>query len=74
VIDAQVHIWGSGKPSGLHRQTSLYTAQELLLEMGQAGVDGAVLHPLFRDSSDGRSATRTDGRSDWLMVGYPTLG
>jgi 60 kDa SS-A/Ro ribonucleoprotein len=29
---------------------------------------------LFRDSSDGRSATRTDGRSDWLMVGYPTLG
>ena len=45
IIDAQVHIWGSGKPSGHHRQTSVYTAQELILEMGQAGVNGAVLHP-----------------------------
>jgi predicted TIM-barrel fold metal-dependent hydrolase len=45
IIDAQVHIWGSGNPSGQHRQTSLYTAQELLREMGGAGVDGAVLHP-----------------------------
>jgi hypothetical protein len=38
---------------------------------GSACDDRAVV---FRDSSDGRSATRTDGRSDWLMVGYPTLG
>ena len=28
-----------------------------------------VFVPLLRDSSDGRSATRTDGRSDWLKVG-----
>ena len=27
VIDAQVHIWGSGMPSGHHRQTSIYTAE-----------------------------------------------
>ncbi len=45
IIDAQVHIWGSGKPSGHHRQTSLYTAGELIQEMDQAGVNGAVLHP-----------------------------
>jgi hypothetical protein len=45
IIDAQVHIWGSGKPSGHHRQTSVFTAPELILEMDQAGVDGAVLHP-----------------------------
>jgi predicted TIM-barrel fold metal-dependent hydrolase len=45
IIDAQVHIWGIGQPSGQHRQTSRFTAEELLLEMGQAGVDGAVLHP-----------------------------
>ncbi len=45
IIDAQVHIWGSGTPSGHHRQTSLYTAEELIAEMDQAGVDGAVLHP-----------------------------
>lgn len=45
VIDAQVHIWGSGTPSAHHRQTSVYTAEELIAEMDQAGVHGAVLHP-----------------------------
>jgi predicted TIM-barrel fold metal-dependent hydrolase len=45
IIDAQVHIWGSGQPSGHHRQTSVYTAEELIAEMDAAGVDGAVLHP-----------------------------
>ena len=45
VIDAQVHIWGSGTPSGHHRQTSIYTAEELIKEMDAAGVNGAVLHP-----------------------------
>ncbi len=45
IIDAQVHIWGSGTPSSHHRQTSLYTADELIAEMEEAGVDGAVLHP-----------------------------
>lgn len=45
IIDAQVHIWGSGTPSGHHRQTDRYTAEELIQEMDAAGVDGAVLHP-----------------------------
>ena len=45
IIDAQVHIWGSGTPSGHHRQTSIYTAEELIREMDEAGVNGAVLHP-----------------------------
>ncbi|MBN8926634.1 MAG: hypothetical protein BGO51_14665 [Rhodospirillales bacterium 69-11] len=45
IIDAQVHIWGSGQPSGDHRQTSAFTAPELIAEMEAAGVDGAVLHP-----------------------------
>lgn len=45
VIDAQVHLWGSGTPTPHHRQTSRYTADELLAEMAEAGVDGAVLHP-----------------------------
>ena len=45
IIDAQVHIWGSGTPSSHHRQTSIYTADELIAEMREAGVDGAVLHP-----------------------------
>ena len=45
IIDAQVHIWGSGKPSGQHRQVSRYSAEELIQEMDAAGVHGAVLHP-----------------------------
>jgi predicted TIM-barrel fold metal-dependent hydrolase len=45
VIDAQVHVWASGTPSDHHRQTSRYSADELIVEMNAAGVDGAVLHP-----------------------------
>ena len=45
IIDAQVHIWGSGTPMANHRQTSVFTAEELITEMDAAGVHGAVLHP-----------------------------
>jgi predicted TIM-barrel fold metal-dependent hydrolase len=45
IVDAQVHIWGSGTPSGHHRQTPVFTAEELLAEMDAAGVDAAVIHP-----------------------------
>ena len=56
IIDAQVHIWGSGKPSDHHRQTSSYTAEELISEMDQAGVDGAVLHPPSWDAGSNEMA------------------
>jgi len=45
IVDAQVHIWSSGTPSGQHRQTSSFSAEECLLEMDAAGVDAVVLHP-----------------------------
>lgn len=45
IIDAQVHIWGSGTPSGEHRQVSVLTAGQMLAEMDAAGVDAAILHP-----------------------------
>ncbi len=45
IIDAQVHIWSSGTPSGRHRPVSAFTAEELLPEMDTAGVDAAVIHP-----------------------------
>lgn len=56
IIDAQVHIWGSGKPSAHHRQTSVYTAEELIKEMDAAGVNGAVLHPPSWDSESNKLA------------------
>ena len=71
IIDAQVHIWGSGKPSGHHRQTSLYTAQELILEMGQAGrgrrgAASAKLGPAVQRNGDrGRQADIPINSARW---------
>jgi predicted TIM-barrel fold metal-dependent hydrolase len=45
IIDAQIHIWGQGKPSGMHRQVPVFTAEEMLAEMDEAGVDAALIHP-----------------------------
>ncbi len=45
IVDAQVHIWCSGTPSGHHRKVPAFTAEELLAEMDEAGVDAAVIHP-----------------------------
>jgi predicted TIM-barrel fold metal-dependent hydrolase len=45
IVDAQVHIWTSGTPVHVHRQVSHYTKDELLRDMNEAGVDGALLHP-----------------------------
>jgi predicted TIM-barrel fold metal-dependent hydrolase len=51
IVDAQVHIWTSGTPVHVHRQVSAYTAAELLHDMDEAGVDGAVLHPPSWDAN-----------------------
>ena len=46
IVDAQVHIWGSGPPTNpAHRQVSVFSKDELLKEMDEAGVDAALIHP-----------------------------
>lgn len=45
IVDAQVHIWENGTPVHVHRQVPHYTQDELLRDMDEAGVTGAVLHP-----------------------------
>ena len=47
IIDAQVHIWSQTvvPTSGLHRKVSRFSAEELLSEMEEAGVDAALIHP-----------------------------
>ena len=45
IVDAQIHIWSKGAPSGLHRKVSSFTAEEVLREMDEAGVHAAVIHP-----------------------------
>jgi predicted TIM-barrel fold metal-dependent hydrolase len=49
IIDAQVHIWSQTivPPTGAHRKVENFTAEELLAEMDEAGVDAAVIHPPF---------------------------
>ena len=56
IIDAQVHIWGSGTPSAHHRQTSRFSAEELIAEMGAAylcahcRIDGELRHASYLES------------------------
>jgi predicted TIM-barrel fold metal-dependent hydrolase len=45
IVDAQIHIWADGKPTGLHRKVRAFTAEEALREMDEAGVDAALIHP-----------------------------
>jgi len=47
IIDAQVHIWSQTvvPTSGLHRKVDKFTAEDVLKEMDEAGVDAALIHP-----------------------------
>jgi predicted TIM-barrel fold metal-dependent hydrolase len=46
IVDAQVHLWSSGKPTNPnHRQVPVYSKDDALREMAEAGVDAAVIHP-----------------------------
>ncbi|MFT5394390.1 MAG: putative TIM-barrel fold metal-dependent hydrolase [Gammaproteobacteria bacterium] len=46
IVDAQIHLWGSGLPSNLaHRQVTRFDTAEAIGLMDAAGVDAAVIHP-----------------------------
>ena len=46
IVDAQIHLWGSGLPSNMaHRQVTSFTTEEAVGLMDEGGVDAAVLHP-----------------------------
>ena len=46
IVDAQIHLWGSGLPSNMaHRQVTSFTTEEALGLMDDGGVDAAVIHP-----------------------------
>ena len=45
IIDAQIHLWGTGLPSNMaHRRGTSFTAEAIAM-MDEAGVDAAVIHP-----------------------------
>jgi predicted TIM-barrel fold metal-dependent hydrolase len=46
IVDAQIHLWGSGLPSNMaHRQVTAFTTEEAVGLMDTGGVDAAVIHP-----------------------------
>jgi len=46
IVDAQIHLWGSGLPSNMaHRQVTAFTTEEAVGMMNEGGVDAAVIHP-----------------------------
>ena len=46
IIDAQIHLWGTGLPSNQsHIQVTHFTAEEAVPLMDAGGVDAAVIHP-----------------------------
>ena len=46
IIDAQIHLWGSGLPSNLsHRQVTAFTPEEAVPLMDEGGIDAVVIHP-----------------------------
>lgn len=46
IVDAQIHIWGSGSPSNrAHRQVMSFSVEEAIAMMNEGGVDAAVLNP-----------------------------
>ncbi|MDP6707768.1 MAG: amidohydrolase family protein [Alphaproteobacteria bacterium] len=46
IIDAQIHLWGTGLPSNMaHRQVTAFTAEEAVALMDEGGIDAAVIHP-----------------------------
>jgi predicted TIM-barrel fold metal-dependent hydrolase len=46
IIDAQIHLWGTGLPSNMaHRQVTAFTAEEAIALMDAGGVDAAIIHP-----------------------------
>ena len=46
IVDAQIHIWRGHKPTNAnHRQVADFTADDVLKEMDEGGVNAAVIHP-----------------------------
>lgn len=45
IVDAQIHLWGSGTVHPPHRPVSSFTAEEVLVEMDRAGVHAVLNHP-----------------------------
>ena len=55
IIDAQVHIWRTGKTLPPHLATP-FLVEDAIRGMDEAGVDGAILHPPGWDPASNEQA------------------
>jgi len=63
IVDAQIHIWKNNKPTTpTHRQIADFTADDVLKEMDEAGIDAAVIHPPGWDPGSGALAVEAARR------------
>jgi len=71
IVDAQIHVWGSGLPSNLaHRQVTAFTTEEAVGLMDAGGVDAAVIHPPGWDpGATAMADVRRSARPRRLRVG-----
>ena len=70
VVDAQVHIWSAGPPTTpTHRQIAVFTAEDLLKEMDEAGVDRALIVVESELGSDTEDDEATRDRAGSLSPG-----
>src|SRR5213079_313050 len=62
IVDAQIHLWGSGLPSNMaHRQVTSFTTEEAVGMMDEGGIDAAVIHPPGWDPGSDQMATKAVG-------------
>lgn len=46
IVDAQIHVWGSGLPSNqAHWQVTSFPTAEAVALMDEGGIDAAIIHP-----------------------------
>jgi len=50
IVDAQIHVWGTGLPSNMsHRQVTRFDTEEAVGMMDEGGIDAAIIHPVGWD-------------------------
>src|SRR5262245_39125424 len=77
IVDAQIHLWGSGLPSNqAHRQVTSFPTAEAVGMMDEGGVDAAIIHPPGWDpgSTDMAFAAVRDYPGRFAIMGALPLG
>ncbi len=71
IVDAQVHLWADNLPANpRHRQIPNFLTDDLLKEMDESGIYGAIIHPPGWDPNSAHWP-RTQPRN--IQIGFQSL-